>query len=346
MSIRKALFPLAGLLLVASSLFAQAKGGGATAGSSQVVTIRGRVVDAETGSPILDARIALIGMAGGAGLGGSSTIVGSDFEFDSIPTGLYEIAVEADGYQNIRQPMQTTSSMTSYITIPMRKSATGQRSPAGKTVTSRLLQLPGPAREAYQSGMALLYDKHDPEKSLPFFQKTLKLAPSFYEANYQLGVAYENLKRTPEATAALQEAQKSSGGKFAPAEVALASVLSEQQKYADAEAAARQGVEGEPKSGAAHYELARALLGQGKSEEAETEAKASLEQTKNLPQNYLLLAGICANRGDTAAAIQDLDDYLKAMPDGSLSDNVRTLRDTLNKQMPQAKDAPPQPVKP
>jgi len=335
MRVPKAVLPLSALLLLFCLPVSAQRGGGS--GMIQVVTIRGRVVDGDTGSSVLDARISLVGMAGGAS-NGSQSYMGSDFVFENIPTGLYEIVIEATGYQTLRQPMQTSSAMSSYITIPMRKIRAPRDVPAGKTVSSRLLQLPAPAREAYQNGISELYDKHDPEKSLPFFQKTLKLAPSFYEANYELGMAYQTLKRAPEALAAFREADKASAGKFAPAEIALASMLSEQQNYTGAEAAARHGLESEPKSATAHYELARALLGQGKTAEAETEAKASLEQSRDLPQNYLVLAAVSANRGETVDAIQDLDEYLKVVPSGPMSDSVRTLRDTLSKQAPQAKE--------
>jgi tetratricopeptide (TPR) repeat protein len=150
-------------------------------------------------------------------------------------------------------------------------------------------------------------------------------------------VAYQNLKRTPDAMTAFREAVQGSDGKFAPAQFALASLLSEQQSFAEAETVVRKGLESDGKSATGHYELARALLGQGKAPEAETEAKASLELSPKLPQNYLILAAVCANRGQAAEAIEELDAYLRLVPTGPMADSVHTLRENLSKQVPQAK---------
>jgi Flp pilus assembly protein TadD len=347
MRIRKAILTLPAVLLFTATGFAQGRGGGMSAGQPvQLATIRGRVADAETGAPILDARITLVAMAGGAQGGGSQSMMGSDFEYDNIPQGLYEIVVEAEGYQGIRQPFQINLGTPSYITIPMRKIKFVENSGKGKAVSSRLLQLPPSAREAYQSGMTQLYDKHDATKSLAFFEKTLKLAPSFYEANYQMGVAYQDLKRSPEAEAAFRDAARVSDGKCSPAEFSLASLFAERQNFAEAEAAARKGLESEPNSAQGHYEVARALLGQGKSNEAEAEAKASLELSRDLPQSYLLLAAVSANRGQPAEAVKALDQYLEAVPKGPLSDSVRALRENLRKQTPEAKEGSPAPSDP
>jgi tetratricopeptide (TPR) repeat protein len=337
MSRRGPLFLLPVVLLFCPPVFGQARRGNP---SVQYITVRGRVVDAETGSPVLDARVTLIAM-GGTVLGQGQTSLGSDFEFDNIPVTMYELRVEADGYQALDQAFQANSGIIGSITIPIRRIKFVDTSVRGKTVSSRLLQLPAPAREAYHNGITQLYEKKDPEKSLPFFDKTLKLAPAFYEAQFQRGVAYQDLKRTPEAEAAFRDAVKASDGKFAPPQFFLASLLSGRRNFSEAETAARKGLESEPKSPQGHYELARALLGQGKADEAETEAKASLAISSELPQNFLLLAGISATRGQPAEAVKDLDQYLKAVPNGPLSDTVRSQREILRQQAGLAKEQPP-----
>ena len=342
MSIPRSLLLFSALFLCTRPAAGQARG--PSSQPSNIVSVRGRIVDGETGASVLDARVTLIASGGqNGGQGGSS--MGSEFQFDNVPAQtLYELKVEADGYATMQQYFQPMSSLSNYMTIPLRRIKFVEVPAKGRVVDARLLQLPGAAREAYQNGMTQLYEKNDAAKSMAFFEKTLKLAPGFYEAHYQMGVAYQNLKKTPEAIGAYQEAAEGSKDKYAPAEFALASLHSEQQKFADAEAAARKGVEADSKSAIGHYELARALLGQGKTEEAESEAKASLELNKDLPQNYLLLAGVCTTRGQTPDAVANLDAYLKAVPSGSLSDSVRTLRDNLSKQVPQANSAdPPKP---
>ena len=330
MSLPRLLLMLSLPLLLAASAFAQVRSNSAP--SNQLVTIRGRVVDAETGAAVLDARVSLSGVTGG-GLSGSQSTMGSEFEFDNIPTqGNYEIVVEADGYRPVRQPFQASYAIGGPFVIPLVRIKFVEKPAVGSAVSARLLQLPAEARDAYQNGMTQLYDKHDAQKSLAFFDKTLKLAPTFYEANYQLGMAYQDLKRTPEAESAFRDAMKASDGKFAPPAFSLASLLSMRQSFAEAESLARKGLQSDPKSASGHYELARALLGQGKADEAETEAKTSLELGSAIPQNYLLLAAIAANRGQPAGAVKDLDKYLEAVPDGPLTASVRSMRENLRQQ--------------
>jgi len=329
MKLRNLLLLLLSMALCSLPAFAQARNPGGQ--PVQLVTVRGRVVDAETGVPVLDARVTLQAM-GGAAMGENQSSMGSEFEFDNIPATIYELRVEADGYQSLQQTFQPNIGMIGSLTIPIRKVkfvTTGER---GKTASSRLLQLPADARQAYQNGMEQLYEKHDPQKGLELFQQTLKLAPAFYEAKYQMGMAYQDLKRSPDAENSFRDAIKSSDGKYAEPEFALASLLSGRHQFAEAEAEARKGLESEPKSGPGHYELARALLGQGKSSEAETEAKACLELTRDLPQSYVLLAAVAANRGQPAEAVKDLDQFLAAVPTGAYSDSVRAMRENLRKQ--------------
>lgn len=335
MTIQRAVFLFSVALLFSIPVFAQGRGNASQ--PTMLISIRGRVVDVETGGPVLDARISLIAI-GGTAMGQGQTSMGSDFTFDNLPTSaIYELKVEAEGYQTLQQPFQPSMSMSGYLTIPIRRTKFVEVPAKGKTVSNRLLQLPAAARDAFQNGMTQLYEKHSAEKSLPFFEKTLQLAPTFYEAQFQMGVAYQDLKRTPEAEAAFRDAAKSSDGKFAPPQFSLASLLSERQNFAEAETLALKGLESEPKSASGHYELARALLGQGKADQAESEARTSLDLSKDLPQNYLLLAAVTANRGQPADAVKNLDLYLAAVPTGPISDSVRGFREKLREQAGMAK---------
>ena len=96
MSLRNATFSLSLVFLCALPLFAQTRGNVNSGQPGQLVTVRGRIVDAETGSAVLDARVSLIAI-GGMVMGQGQTSMGSDFIFDSIPSQtMYELKVEAD----------------------------------------------------------------------------------------------------------------------------------------------------------------------------------------------------------------------------------------------------------
>jgi tetratricopeptide (TPR) repeat protein len=146
-------------------------------------------------------------------------------------------------------------------------------------------------------------------------------------------MAYRDLKRAQESQASFRHAIQASEGRFSPAQFALASLLSDEKKFAEAEAAARKGLQGENTSAPGHYELARSLLGQGKASEAEAEARATLTMSRELPQAYLLLAAVYEGRNQMQQAVKELDRYLLAVPKGPVSDSVRAVRQDLQRRL-------------
>jgi len=228
------------------------------------------------------------------------------------------------------------------LDIPLQRLKFAETPPSGSKTSSRELQLSQKAREAYHQGLDLLYDKNNPEKSVPLFQQSLQAAPKFYEARYHLGVALEKLGKLADAEAAYREVNQMSEGKYGPAEISLASLLAGANHFPEAEQAARKGLESNPDSARGHYELSRALVGQSKWDEAEKEALVVLKLTKDLPQTYLLLAAAHSQQQRPEEAVKDLDEYLKLVPTGPVSDNARAARDSIQSQIGSAPASVPQ----
>ena len=66
----------------------------------------------------------------------------------------------------------------------------------------------------------------------------------------------------------------------------------------------RAAISGNPECGTSHYNLAVALLGQKKYDEAEKELTAAIHCSPNLAEAYVQLGGICLQRGDLEGCLE------------------------------------------
>src|SRR5208283_4229177 len=157
--------------------------------------------------------------------------------------------------------------------------------------------------------------------------------PSYYEAYTELGVANNRLGKAVEAEASLKKAVELSSGSYLKPLYFLADVYNGQGKYQEAEPLARQAIALDDSDWNGFYELARSLVGLKRVSEAETVAMRARDLAPQTPPVYLVLSNVHTLQQNYAAAILDLDAYLKLKPDGQTSDVVRRTRDKLQKQV-------------
>jgi hypothetical protein len=314
-------------------------------GAPRTVTLEGQIHSAENEGPLEHIHIELHHF-GGAIMGTTFTGASGEFSFYGISGGDYQLVVEQDGFEPLHQQIQISDSLTAtgIVLFLHRLSGTRSTAPAG-TVSARRLGLPAKVQQDYEQGLAELYEKNKPEASLPLFARVIAKAPKFYEAYQQTGVAYRKLKRNQEAETALRKAIELSGDHSAESQITLASLLVDEGKFADAEAFARQGLATAPGNWAGNFELARALMGQKRADEAEKSILEALKAKPDISEAYLFLANIHMNRNDDASLIKDLDNFLRLEPKGPRSDKAREMRDRTIKDMGAAKAAgsPPAP---
>jgi Flp pilus assembly protein TadD len=262
-----------------------------------------------------------------------------DFTIAGINAGSYVIVAEKDGFEPAQEDVEVAAMGSTMVNLVMRPLERA-RAPAG-TVSARLLAIPQKAKDAYAKGVAELYDKKSPEASLPYFQLALKEAPEFYEADFQIGVAYRTLGQNEQAEAAFRKTLELSKGQYLGTRFRLASVLVDLTKYSEAESMAREGLASLPNSWLGNFELGRALIGLGRPAEAEKSVRKALELNPGLAKGYLLLANIHIARKDPADVVKDLDDYLRLDPKSPQSDRARRMREQMQQQVNQAKKASP-----
>jgi len=249
------------------------------------------------------------------------------FAFSMLPQGPYVATINEEGYQPYREEVILTGYPGIRLNIALREAIKEKPFVKGDVVSSRELTLPQRAQEALHKGMDALFQKHDPAASLPLFKIVLDASPDFYEADYYMGVAHLKGGDKDEAEKWFRRALAASQGHFAEADFALASILADQERFAEAEKVDREGLQIQPDAWRGHIELARALLGTNRPSEAEQEAMEAAKHVRNYPQLYIVLANIHLRLLKNEAVIEDLNTYLKLDPTGAYSGQAKALKE-------------------
>jgi Flp pilus assembly protein TadD len=254
-----------------------------------------------------------------------------EFVFRDLPAGEFVVTAKKDGF-NPASVTVSVERMVNEVTISLRRAIASGVHPGG-AISAHQLQAPKKARADYEKGRRLLEDENQPADSISEFEKAVKEFPSYYEAYTELGIAKNRLGKVPEAETSLKQAIELSTGSYPKALYFLADLYNGRGKYQEAEPMARQAIALDDSDWNGFYELARSLVGLKRVSEAETVALRARDLAPQTPPVYLVLSNIHSLQQNYAAAIQDLDAYLKLKPDGQTSDLVRRTRDKLRKQV-------------
>ncbi|MBZ5656259.1 MAG: tetratricopeptide repeat protein [Acidobacteriia bacterium] len=266
-----------------------------------------------------------------------------EFRFAGLRDGDYYIVATKKGYETATVMASIMGGTAPTILVYLHRQDTSQPSSPDSQVSARQLSIPEKAREAFEKGWKLLYEKSAPEKSVSQFQRAIGEFPLYYEAYAQIGVANYRLAKLSEAEKALRKSIQISAGKYPDALFLLAQMLNDQQRFSEAEPLARQATTASDASWHSQFELARALVGLKRSAEAETWAQQAKELKPDNPQVYLVLANAHIQQQKFADVVQDFDEYLKLAPNAPGSDQIRQRRDRMREALQHASPAPDAP---
>lgn len=194
------------------------------------------------------------------------------------------------------------------------------------TVSARELSIPKNARKAFFKGNQDLAVR-DWDGSVTEFQRAIGAFPRYYEAYDKMGNAELDLGRGADAEAAFRKAIALSAGRYAPPHSGLGLALCREKRFDEAEASARTGVELDPAYAAGHFALAWILYAGGRLPEAREQARQAALEKPDFAEAYLLLAQIEMRQHDSAALVEDLDEYLKLEPSGPANSKITAIRD-------------------
>lgn len=253
------------------------------------------------------------------------------FEFFGLSVGIYVLEIEVDGFQPVRQVVAVDSPPgVNGVTLMLRPTG-GKAGGATGRISTRELAIPARALAHFNQGEEQLRQKKNPGGAVSDLKEAVKIFPDYFEAHHLLGVAYMEMGKTKEAEEALRKSIEVSKESYGPAFAGLAALLSDQQKFAEAEPLARNAVERQERAWQGHFEMGRALLGLERAGEAEPSARRAVEINPGLTNGFLLLAKIHQALGNYPAMLSDLDEFLRREPKSPRSSELRKTRAQLAK---------------
>jgi len=263
------------------------------------------------------------------------------FEFHDLTLGTYIITITVPGYETFEQTEELSFTsvvgLAIYLVPEKKDGATDNET----TVSAHELSMPRKARDLMDSGRKKLYQKKDAKGAVQDFQGAVTAAPDYYEALYQLAMAYVTLGDVASAQKYLQKSKEISQDKYGEADVGLGTLQLNAGNTSGAEKEIRHGIELEPTYWLAFYELGRVQLTENKLDEAKKSAIQALSLGPTEPVIYRLLTNVDLQQKDYASALKDVDAYLKLDPDGPLSPHAKELRQQLAKKVASQQAQPP-----
>lgn len=340
-------------LLVGSSLFiwllspltlrAQRMGGGGAASEGKHL---GGTVYYPGNQPAENVTVELHTSEGTLMAPGTTTASGG-FEFYNLSPSTYTLEINQQGYRPVEVPVDLTLASTRGVVIylvPIGDGKAATSSPS--TVSAHELSMPSKARELMDSGKKKLYIDKDAQSGLEDFKQAVSIAPGYYEARYQTGLAYLALGQPDDAEKSFRKSIEVSGDKYGDADVGLGKVLLDKGDIPGAEKTLRHGVELNPASSRGFYELARAEFDDHNMDDAAKSAEQARSLAPDFPLIYRLLANIHLQKKDYAALLQDLDAYIKLDPDSPAGLRAKQMRPQVADKLAKEGPAAPADAKP
>jgi hypothetical protein len=310
-----AIFALTSIFAIPQNLFAQ-----------QPLSFAGTIYSEATKRPVQQASVHLTD-PGGNLLEEMVTTDSGEFVFRQLRHAEYIVTVTASGYQtyDLHVDLSFTSDRGMSIYLNPNPGDPAAPSPAG-SVSAHVMSMPQKARDLLSSGEKKLYFDKNAQAALADFQQAVGIAPCFYEAYYQIGMAYLTLGTRDEAEKSFRKSIEVSNDKYGEPVIGLASFLIDTGDLAQSEKMTRHGLELSPNSWFGHYQLGRILFNENKI----ADAQKSAEQARSLDPNalivYRLLSNIHISQKNYPALIQDLDAYIKLDPDSPAGVRAKEIR--------------------
>jgi tetratricopeptide (TPR) repeat protein len=254
------------------------------------------------------------------------------FEFRGLPRGIYVIAINLSGFEPISFSVDLTLTSSRGNVIYLRPFANDAASHAA-SISAHELSMPQKARDLVESGKKKLYTEKDANGGLADFQQAVSIAPGYYEASYQMAMAYIALGNRGSAQKSFQQSIESSGDKYGEADIGLGTTLLDTGDFTVGEKTIRRGIELSPDLWLGHYELGRALLNQNRISDAEKAAVEARALAPNAAIVYRLLSNVHLREQNYSAVLGDIDAYLKLDPNSPAGIRAKELRQQIQQKV-------------
>src|SRR5438093_3939545 len=232
-----------------------------------------------------------------------------NFEFRNVNKGSYNIRVRLEGFENLNYPVDVPG--TPYVFIFLNGSAVPGRGPHGlggkRVVDIRQLtaNIPKQALREYEKAVRETKD-HNTQRAIERLEKSIKLAPDFYNAHLDLAQEYRKTNRLDAAERELTRAFDLNPREGTPL-IQLGEIYLEKSNLERAAEVLSQAVRVEPGSSVAHYALGRARYRLSEYAEAEQAFTRAVLLDKDFEAPQLMLLHVYVRQGKLDKALSRMD---------------------------------------
>ena len=264
----------------------------------------------------------------------TTTPESAEFVFKGIQRGRYILTLEANGFQKTEVHVDLSFSSDKGMTVYMKPVTTESGLvPPGATVSAHELSMPEAARELVDTGRRKLYAEKNAKDGLKDFEQAVSVAPSYYEAYREIGVAQLSMGSADEAIKSFRKSIEVSKDRYGDADVGLGTLLVEKGDLEAGEKAIRRGVELNPNSWMGFFELGKLDLNRNRLGSSLQSAERAKMLSPNSPVVYRLLANIHLRQKNYEDLLADLDAYLKLDPTSPAGVRAKEMREQVQREL-------------
>jgi tetratricopeptide (TPR) repeat protein len=251
------------------------------------------------------------------------------FTFEGVPQGSYAVRIDIDGFETVNHPLHELDIAVNIIVPLMRKRAAGAFTTDSHVVDVAEFfdRYPRQAVSFFEKGIESQNKKKN-DQAMKYFEDAVSIAPSFYQAHNQLGVAYLEAGRVEDAEREFLKAHELNVKGVEP----LLNLINLYLEQNDPKAAVRIGeeaVRANAQSGPASFGLGIALYRAGEMERSEAALKRALDLAPRLGKIRLMLANVYVRMQRYDDTLLQLDTYIAENPKGDQLEEARSMRDRL-----------------
>lgn len=289
-------------------------------------TVSGRLIF-ENGEFACDRCVVTLLANGVRPMGTTYADISGHFMFSNVPRGQYSVHVEIDGFEEVNQSLDAESGESNVLITLVRKRP-ANAGPAQVVNVREFREIyPKKAVSYFEKGMDELNGKKY-EAAIKNLKQATEIAPTFYEAHNQLGIAYRASGRGDDAEKEFVLAHELNSTGVEPL-LNLTTLYLDENEPDRAVKTGEEAVKVNSHSAPAFFSLGVALYKVASLDRAEAALKRALELAPKMPNIRLMLANVYLKLHRYDSTLDQLNSYIAENPHGQQLDVVERMRDEL-----------------
>jgi Flp pilus assembly protein TadD len=251
------------------------------------------------------------------------------FVFSNVGSGLYTLVIDEKEFEPVRQEVEITHRRSNVpetytMTIQLRAAHDKSKTTKASVIAISNAGVPKQAMQFYEKAAKLAGAK-DYRGAIDQLKLAIARYPAFVNALNQMGVLYLQLNEPNLADEALQAALKINPDAYDPL-INRGITLFRLARFKEAETVLRHALKVKAESAVAYYYLGRTMNKVGRIDEAETAYLASIKISPGeFKEAHRLLAAIYLERGAHQRVIEELETYLRLVPQAADASDLRRV---------------------